>query len=230
MYNLTQSHCNKWPLSAQFCPSGKWSSRWNDAIKSNNVFIISNCWFLIYCRKVLWFPPVSTQECLISNQYKCSMLIKYKTMICRIPLILPFFHRLKPGLSTKCCYLNQYIPHYRMMNISSPRLLLQMNNLTVLYQSGLGVQWYPGPSAFKPNHSLWSSLKHWITPPKRSRIRFRDCSLSKCQGRSSNQRQWRHPQLQLAMIYTLYWERVSLLSSAPWIGKSHVDVWLLCSL
>lgn len=46
-----------------------------------------------------------------------------------------------------------------MMNISSGRLLLQMNNLTVLYQSGLGVQWYPGPSAFKLNQSLWSSFK-----------------------------------------------------------------------
>lgn len=54
-----------------------------------------------------------------------------------------------------------------MMNISSGRLLLQMNNLTVLYQSGLGVQWYPGPSAFKLNQSLWSSLKHHITPPEK---------------------------------------------------------------
>lgn len=80
---------------------------------------------------------------------------------------LCFLHWLKLGLSTKLCYLNQYIPHYRMMNISSGRLLLQMNNLTVLYQSGLGVQWYPGPSAFKLNQSLWSSLKHHITPPEK---------------------------------------------------------------
>lgn len=94
-----------------------------------------------------------------------------------------FSHWLKPGFSTKCCYLNQYIPHYRMMNISSARLLLQMNNLTVLYQEGFGVQWYSGPSAFKHSHSLWNSLKYCITSPKRSRIRFRDCSLWKCQGR-----------------------------------------------
>lgn len=114
----------------------------NDARKSNSVSLSLTAYFLICCIKVpRWAPKHRDfpQECIISNQYKCSVLIEYKMIIGGYLSFFPApFHWLERGLSTKLAYLNQYIPHYRVMNISSPRLLLQMNNLTVLYQSGLG--------------------------------------------------------------------------------------------
>ena len=79
-----------------------------------------------------------------------------------------FFHSwLKLKLSTKCCYLNQYIPHYRIMNISSARLLLQMNNLTLLYQSGLGVQLVPWSLSFYTQPLIMKLFKTQYNPGKK---------------------------------------------------------------
>ena len=56
----------------------------------------------------------------------------------------PFFlHFLRRSFFFSCSYLSQGIPHYGIMNISTGGLLLQMNNLTMLYRSWVGVQREP---------------------------------------------------------------------------------------